>query len=155
MTFPTVEVTVTLYTVAGEPCANTQVTAKLDQNDIYQGFVISQEVKGTTDENGEVVLDLFPNNPTTGLGTTGSIYKFSAQPAGGKTWRATAQIPNSNCRLEDVCELEEVAGITDAQAAVDAAQAYAVAASQALLNIDGGTPGSVYGGITSIDCGGP
>lgn len=130
MAAPTVEVTIDLSTMTGEACASTLVTAKLDQNDQYSGgFVIADPVTGTTDEDGVVVLELFPNNPTTGLGTVGSTYTFSAKPAGGKAWKATAQIPNSACDLVDVVDAAIVSGITAAEVAEDNAQGYAAAAS--------------------------
>lgn len=128
MTFPTVAVTVKLVSLDGTPYPNVTVTAKLDQDDLYQGFIVKSEAKATTDSNGEAVLNLFPNNPTTGLGTTGSTYKFSAQ-VGQRTWHATAQVPNEDCSLDAIADLEAQAGVTEAQAAEQAAQGYAAAAS--------------------------
>jgi lysophospholipase L1-like esterase len=128
MSAPTVNVTVKLYAQDGTPYADTLVRAKLDKNDVYDGFIISEEVTGTTDEDGEVVLALFPNNPVSGLGTTGSVYTVKANPSGGKSWRVTAQIPNTDCNLEDVADTDIEAGESAAQAAQSAAQASAIAA---------------------------
>jgi hypothetical protein len=128
MPAPTVAVTVKLFAQDGTPYADTEVRAKLDQNDVYEGFIVSDEVTGTTDATGTVVLNLFPNNPTTGLGTTGSSYIFKAQPVGGKSWRATAQIPNEACNLEDVVDTDVVLGRGAAEIAQDNAQASALAA---------------------------
>lgn len=125
MPAPTVAVTVKLFAQDGTPYANTKVTAKLDQNEIYQGFVISDEVVGYTDVDGICVLDLFPNDPTTGLGTTGSIYTIKASPAGGKSWRVTAQVPNSDCDLEDIADRDILPGLSQAEAAEAAAVAAA------------------------------
>lgn len=133
MAAPTVPVTIKLSSQDGIPYPNTVVTAKLDRNDVYQGFVISDEVSGTTDDLGMVVLHLFPNNPETGLGTTGSIYTFKAFPVGGKAWKVTAQIPNvTACNLEDVIHLDMVDGLSEAEAAAARAQLYAIQAAQAL-----------------------
>ena len=129
MTAPTVPVTVKLAAMGGEAIEGVVVTAHLNQNDIYQGFIISEDVTGTTDSTGTVVLDLFPNNPETGLGTTGSRYTFKAAVPGGKAFRATAQIPNTACNLEDVADLPTVAGLTAAQIAETNAAASAVAAA--------------------------
>lgn len=130
MTAPTVNVTVNLSTIMGAPCAGVKVTAKLDQNDVYSGgIVISDPVTATANGSGIAVLALFPNNPSTGLGTVGSLYTFSAAVPGGKSFRATAQIPNSNCNLQDVMDLEPQPSLTAAQVAQSAAQGYAAAAS--------------------------
>lgn len=128
MSAPTVNVTVQLDFGGGPPCAGVTVHARLDINDIYQGFVISKDVTAVTDASGTAVLALFPNNPTTGLGETGSTWRITAQIPGGKRLDVTAQIPNTDCNLDDVADREPVAGLSAAQAAEDAAQGYAVAA---------------------------
>lgn len=137
MAAPTVEVTITLSSMDGVPYEGVEVTAKLDKNDIYQGFVISDAVSGTTDEDGVVVLNLFPNHPESGLGITGSLYTFRAYPPGGKPWKVTAQVPNENCNLEDIADLEEVGSLTQAQAAVTTAQASALSASASAATASG------------------
>lgn len=129
MPAPTVAVTVKLFAQDGTPYANTKVTAKLDQNEIYHGFVISDEVVGYTDVDGICVLDLFPNDPNTGLGTTGSVYTIKASPAGGKSWRVTAQVPNSDCDLEDIADRDVLPGLSQAEAAEAAAVAAATEAA--------------------------
>jgi hypothetical protein len=106
MPAPTVAVTIRLSDGDGNAYADTVVTARLDQNDVYtageESFVIADPVTGTTDANGEVVLNLFPNHPTDGLGTTGSTWYFSARPSGASGWHYAAQIPNTNCNLADL-----------------------------------------------------
>jgi hypothetical protein len=129
MAAPTVNVTVTLSSQAGLPYAGIVVKAKLDQNDIYQGFVISGEVLATTDAAGVATLALFPNNPTTGLGTTGSTYRFTATIPGGRRLDVTAQIPNANCTLASVADLSAVTGVSSSAAAASQAQASAVSAT--------------------------
>ena len=83
MPAPTVAVTCKLSTMGGVNIAGVLVSAKLDINEVYQGMVISKEVTGTTDANGSVVLNLFPNAvPPDGLGTQGSTYRFTATISG-------------------------------------------------------------------------
>jgi hypothetical protein len=125
MPAPTVAVTIDLSAMGGTAIEGVTVTAKLDKNDIYEGFVISKPVTGTTDADGIVVLDLFPNHPTTGLGTTGSVYTFTARPPGAKGWSVTAQIPNEATDLWDVADAETATALTVAQTAELAAAASA------------------------------
>lgn len=124
MAAPTVSVTVKLSSQDGTAHSGVFVSAKLDKNDIYQGFVISGEVTAITNALGVAVLNLFPNHPATGLGTTGSVYVFKASPPGGKTLRVAAQIPNTNCSLEAVANIELSPGLNDAQAALASAQGF-------------------------------
>jgi hypothetical protein len=106
---PTVPVTVRLYSGEdGSPYVGVRVTARLDKNDAYEGFIISERVSGTTDATGAVVLDLFPNDTGTGLGTTGSTWVFRARPSQGLTWDYSAQIPNQACNLDDLANLTAV-----------------------------------------------
>lgn len=129
MTAPTVAVTVKLAAMTGTAYEGVTVRARLDRNDSYQSFVISDDVTGVTDAAGSVVLNLFPNNPTTGLGITGSVYHITASIPGGRRLSVTAQIPNSACNLHDVYNQDEVAGVTAAEAAQASAQASATAAA--------------------------
>src|SRR5215831_6481392 len=121
MTFPTVAVTVTLRSEDGIPYEGVTVTAHLDRNDRYEGFVIACDAKAVTDDTGTAVLQLFPNHPTTGLGTTGSIYHFHASIPHGKSLNEYAQVPNSDCSLDAIAAIKPAAGLNDAQAAVAAA----------------------------------
>ena len=102
MTYPTVAVTVVLGELGGPTLPGIDISVRLSQDDRYKGFVLSEITRrGVTDAAGSVVFNLFPNNPTTGLGTTGSVYIFEATVM-GKPWRVLAQIPNAPCNLHDV-----------------------------------------------------
>lgn len=111
MPAPTVAVTVKLSSLIGEAIEGATVKAKLDRNEVYQQFVVADDVTGTTDENGECVLDLFPNalptNDPAGLGSQGSVYQVTATGTGGKKVNVQAVIPNQACDLHDVIVAEE------------------------------------------------
>jgi hypothetical protein len=111
MTFPTVAVTVNLATLAGVNQAGVTVTATLDRDDVYLGVIVQSQVSGVTDASGNVVLQLFPNNPTTGLGTTGSVYYFFASIPLIGNFHALAQVPNSACNLATIANLAPVNGV--------------------------------------------
>ena len=53
MTTPTVPVTVTLAAQDGTPYVGLTVRARLDGNEIYEGFVISDQAEAVTDAVGE------------------------------------------------------------------------------------------------------
>jgi hypothetical protein len=151
MTFPTVDVTVNLALITGEPCAGVTVRAKLDKNDSYSGgIVIAEEISATTDDDGVAVLTLFPNHPTTGVGTTGSTYKFTAAIAGAKSFKATAQIPNSDCNLQDVMDLDTVPSLSAAQQAEANAQSYAAQAGAVLTDASFVAVAAATGAITTV-----
>lgn len=105
MAAPTVAVTVKLAAQDGPGYAGITVRAKLDINDVYLGFVISDEVTAVTDATGTAVLQCFPNaladETSPGLGTTGSVYRFTAQIPGGRKFDVRAVIPNTASNLED------------------------------------------------------
>lgn len=129
MAIPTVAVTVKLRAPDNTPYEGVIVRAKLDKPDFYQGIVVADDVQATTDANGDAVLNVFPNHPSTGLGTTGSVYTFSARPPGARAISIEAQVPNTACNLDTIADYEPVASLTAAQAAQAQAQASAAAAS--------------------------
>lgn len=111
MAAPTVAVTVKTSAFIGTAIEGATVKIKLNQFDVYQQFVAADEVTGTTDEDGECVLDLFPNalptNDPAGLGSTGSVYNVTISGTGFKKVTAQAVIPNQACDLHDVLVAEE------------------------------------------------
>ena len=137
MPAPTVPVTVKLFSQDGTPYAGVTVTAKLDKNDSYQGFIISDAVEAVTDADGTAVLNLFPNHPETGLGTTGSSYTFKASPPGGKSFRATAQVPNSASSLDAIADAETVPSLSQALAAQAVAGIHKFGPSPSCATVDG------------------
>jgi hypothetical protein len=127
MTITTQPVTVRIFDGQGQPCADgTIVTAKMDKLDVEAGtgLVVPSEVKGTTTA-GIAVLTCFPNHPETGLGTTGSVWTFSASPAGMRSVKVQAQTPNSPTTLDAIGDFEQAEGLSEAAAALAGAQAAA------------------------------
>ena len=104
MTAPTVAVTIRLSTQDGDPYPDVVITAKANQVDSYQGFIIPDPESVTTDVNGEAVMQCFPNAlAPDGLGGTGAYYKFVGKTAAGTTvLKCSAQIPNQDTLLSDV-----------------------------------------------------
>lgn len=117
------------------PVANARVTAKLSHDDIdaTYGYIVPEEIVGTTDASGQVTLALWPNE----LGSTSSYYDFKiTNPDTAKTIRLTATIPNSDCQLHLVADLPPYPGKSDGQLVIDAAVAAvapAVAARDAAI----------------------
>jgi hypothetical protein len=139
MSAPTVEVTANFSYITGAPCPGAIVIVRLDRNDSYAagtyggtafpgGVVVAQTFKVTADEDGIATFDAFPNNPQTGLGTSGSIYQIEAVTTAGTRFQCTAQFPDSDCNLQDVMDQDTDAGLSGGDTAVAAAQAYAAAA---------------------------
>lgn len=123
MTIPTVAVTVKCFNPDGTACPDgTRVSAVLDQLEIYQGLVAPRQVQALT-VAGVAVLHLFPNNPTTGLGTTGSSYLVSAGWPGSAGFAVTCQIPNNDCTLDAIADRDVLPPLDAAQVALAGAQA--------------------------------
>lgn len=110
----TVLVTVRLFEQDGPPLVGATVTARADINDINAGYVTPDTAMATTDANGSAVLALFPNKPIpAGLGLTGASYRFKAVSAAGKkVLDVIAQVPNSNCFLDDIAPYEILPGVS-------------------------------------------
>jgi hypothetical protein len=104
MAAPTVAVTVDLAALGGVAVEGLTIRCKLDQNDAYNGeFVLAGTQSAVTDVNGVAVFNLFPNEPApAGLGTTGSVYRFTARRNGARVLDETVQIPNHACNLSDL-----------------------------------------------------
>lgn len=130
-----VNVAVTVADQNGDPVSDGRVTALLSHTDIDSGagYIFPERVEGTTDENGQVTLGLWPNE----LGSTASVYQFMIEnPDTGMTQSVIATIPNSNCHLHLVADLPAYPGKTDGQLMIDeaiAAVAPAVAAKDAAI----------------------
>jgi hypothetical protein len=130
MPAPTVPVTVTLLSSdGGAPYVGVTVRARLDVNEVYEGFLISEVAEAVTDADGIAVLDLFPNAPSpAGLGTQGSTYRVWAAIPNARSLYVDARIPNQACNLEDVLVNSDATGLTDWQLALSQAQTYALTA---------------------------
>jgi hypothetical protein len=106
MPTPTVTVTIDLTNILGEPLEGVAVTARMDKNDLYDGIVIAGTAKATTNAGGIATMELFPNALPTddppGLGTTGSIYRFTASVPGGRKLDVQAVVPNQDVDLHSI-----------------------------------------------------
>jgi len=100
MAAPTVAVNCTASDQNGNPVAGARYRAKLDQTEIYLGFVVSEVIEGVADANGLCVLRLWPNV----LGVAGSLYQITAtNPDTGKKFlNVTVSVPNNNCSLHQI-----------------------------------------------------
>ena len=90
MTIPTCAVTCSVFDDDGVPMSGAIVTAILDRLEIYNGYVVPKTVTGTTDLNGFVTLNLWPN----ALGIFSSTYIFKILGTSGKKITITADVPN-------------------------------------------------------------
>jgi hypothetical protein len=136
MTAPTAPVTVDLFDGEGNPIPDVTVNARLDKTDRYQGFIVAGTVSGVSNAAGRATLNLFPNHPTTGLGTTGSTWTVTANPPGHRALNETVQVPTGGGALSTLAALATVGGLTAAQAAVASATASAGAASASAIAAD-------------------
>lgn len=128
MSLPTVAVAFIAHDQNGNPVAGARVQAKLDQTEIYQGFVVPEVVEATADATGAVTLDLWPNE----LGVAGSAYQVRAwNPDTGKKFLdARAVVPNANCNLYQILVQEPYPPIDASEQALIAAQAAALSAQE-------------------------
>lgn len=115
------KVNVTCYAADqnGNPVVGATVTAVLNRVDVDPavGYVMPEEITGTSDENGICVLRLWPNQ----LGSTQSQYIFLIEnPDTEQVLKLLATVPDANCNLHLVANLPAYPGKSDGQLAVDA-----------------------------------
>jgi hypothetical protein len=151
MTAPTVAVTVSLDAMGGPALAGVVVHATLDKNELYGGVVISKQVRGTTDVNGDVVLHLFPNAPApAGLGTQGSTYRVTATVPGGRPLNVQARVPNAACNLHEILVDDEAVPLDAAEIAISQAQgAVTTATAQAGIATAAAATATAQAGIAT------
>ena len=113
MSAPTVNVTIRLFEQDGDPIVGAVITAKADINDLYAGFIVPVPTSATTDATGSAVIACFPNKPIpSGLGLTGSTYRFKGVTAAGrKVLDVLAQVPNVACNLDEIAVYEPLPGV--------------------------------------------
>lgn len=118
---PTIPVTCRASDQNGNPIVDGRFVAKLDREEIYQGFVVPEEIEGFTNDQGICVLNLWPN----ALGVNGSGYRVRAwNPDTGKLFLdGIAVVPNAPCNLDQIITLEPYPEIDAAQQALIASQA--------------------------------
>lgn len=118
MSLPTCAVLCSVYDDSGDPVTGAVISAKLNQFEVYEGYVVPQTIEATTDTNGEATLNLWPNQ----LGSTSSMYEVKISSPNGKRLRVNAIVPNvSNTELHLIAELPPYDGKTDGQLILDAA----------------------------------
>lgn len=118
---PTIPVTCRASDQNGNPIVEGRFVAKLDREEIYEGFVVPEEIEGFTNDQGICVLNLWPN----ALGVNGSGYRVRAwNPDTGKLFLdGIAVVPNAPCNLDQIITLEPYPEIDAAQQALIASQA--------------------------------
>lgn len=132
MTAPTVSVTCTANDQNGNPVAGALLTAKLNQTEIYAGFIVPESVEAVADANGVAVLNLWP----TALGAQGSQYRVTAtNPDTSKKFLdVLVSVPNSPCNLHQIIVMEPYPALDASAQALAAAQgALAPVTAQAVI----------------------
>ena len=120
MSLPTCNVLCSIFDDQGQPIQGAIISAKLNQYEVYDGYVVPTLVQGTTGADGTVTIALWPNQ----LGSTGSMYTIKINTPSGKNLTTSAVIPNvSSTELHLVAELPAYEGKTDGQLILDAAVA--------------------------------
>ena len=121
MSIPTVAVTCTAYDQNGNAVAGGTFRARLNSTEIYNGFVVPEQVVGVADASGVCVLQLWPN----ALGVAGSAYRITAvnPDTGQKYLDTTAVVPNSACNLHQIIVAAPYPTVDASQQALVAAQA--------------------------------
>ena len=122
---PTVPVTVNFADQNGHPIVGGKVSATLTRDELYNGFIVPNQLTTVSDAAGVAVLDLFPNQ----LGSQGSQYIFRLTQPGGKTLSVTGTVPNAACTLQSIATLPAAPAAPIGQQAVDTAIAAMGAAS--------------------------
>ncbi len=109
MTVTTRTVTIRTDAFFGDAIAGLAITVMMDKPDIPVGgnsFALPKLTRVVTDEDGVATIELFPNrlpsDELPGLGSTGSVYQFTAAVPGGRKFEVFAQIPNVDCDLHSV-----------------------------------------------------
>lgn len=107
---PTCAVHCTVYDDTGGPVTGATLTFVLSAPDVDSGYVMPQTTVGNTDSNGELTVNLWPNE----RGTTQSYYRVKIVTPTGKTLSLVATIPDQeSIRLEDAALLPPFAGEGD------------------------------------------
>lgn len=140
---PTVNVRCVVYDQQGKPVKGATVSAKLSALEINTGYIFPEQITGITDETGQVILAVWPNE----LGAVASHYTFKiSNPDTCKTEIINAVIPNHACDLHLVADTPPFIGKTAAQislAEITAAAAIASSSASAIVAQVAGVNASV------------
>ena len=129
MSLTTCNVHCAVFDNEGNSVAGALIRAKLNQYEVYGGYIVPSIVEGVTDADGLVVLPLWPNQ----LGSTESMYSVKIIPPTGPSLTIMAVVPNvSSTWLHAIAELPAYDGKTDGQLILtDAVAAGATAVAKA------------------------
>ncbi len=126
MGLQTCAVTCVMHGQDGQPEAGATFEAKLNRFEIYQGYVVPEVVRGTADENGVCVLNLWPNQ----LGATESLYDVKMRSTSGRSLTVQAVVPSElTANLHEISLLPPFPGKLDGQVQLESA----IEASQVAL----------------------
>lgn len=126
MALQTCAVTCVMHGQDGQPEAGATFEAKLNRFEIYQGYVVPEVVRGTADENGVCILDLWPNQ----LGATESLYDVKMRSTTGRSLTVQAVVPSElTANLHEISLLPPFPGKLDGQVQLESA----IEASQVAL----------------------
>ena len=131
MPLVTTLVTGYIYDADGSPLANTPVTLRLTKAEIDNGIVVPEILTPSTDANGLLSVQLWPNQ----RGQAGSQYRITVKSFGGagerKLFDRLMTVPDTGvAQLQDIIDTEPP-DTTSVSAALRAAEQAAVSASQA------------------------
>lgn len=134
MPLPTQPVSCAFFDQNGNPVSGALVQFKLTANEIYNGIVAPEVVEAVANDQGVVVVNLFPN----ALGVAGSRYIVRAwNPDNGSRFMSTfCLVPNSPSNLHQILMQEPYPTIDSAQQALISAQASVATANQLVLLAD-------------------
>jgi hypothetical protein len=100
MTLPICATTITATTPNGQPLAGAAVQAHLSGTEVYQGIVVPSVVSGTTNAQGQCVLNLWPNV----LGSANSKYVVLV---GGSLPDAPAAVVYARIPNQPACNIQD------------------------------------------------
>jgi len=118
--YPTCAVLCRVNGQDGNPEPGATVVARLNQYEVYNGYVIPERTQAVTDENGECILELWPNQ----LGATESMYNILISSTDNTRETMTAVVPNTaTANLHEIAILPAYPGKNDGELILDAAVA--------------------------------
>lgn len=134
MTLPTCKVICTIRDQSGNPEVGAYFEARLNSFEVYDGYVVPEVVRGTSDATGICELNLWPNE----LGSVESAYEVKIRSRLGKSITVVAVVPNQvSVDLHSIATLPPYPGKTEGQYFIDQAIAVRDAAAQSAQSASG------------------